>query len=44
MPARVSAAALLSGFNDAAYFSREFRKVVGVAPNRYLVEERGTET
>ena len=31
----VTDAALLSGFNDAAYFSREFRKVTGVPPNRY---------
>lgn len=32
----VTDAALLSGFNDAAYFSREFRKETGMSPNQYF--------
>ena len=31
----VTDAAMLSGFNDAAYFSREFKKEVGVSPKEY---------
>ncbi len=31
----VTDAAMLSGFNDAAYFSREFKRAVGVAPKDY---------
>lgn len=31
----VASAAATAGFNDAAYFSREFRKTFGTAPNQY---------
>ncbi len=31
----VSEAAFLSGYHDEAYFSREFKKAVGVAPSEY---------
>ena len=31
----ISEIALLSGFHDEAYFSREFKKAVGVAPSKY---------
>ena len=31
----VTEAAMLSGFNDVAYFSREFKKTVGVSPKEY---------
>lgn len=31
----VTDVAALSGFNDTAYFSREFKKATGVAPNQY---------
>ena len=31
----VTDAAVLSGFNDPAYFSREFKKAVGVTPSEY---------
>lgn len=31
----VTDAAMLSGFNDPAYFSREFKKEVGVSPREY---------
>ena len=32
----VTDAAILSGFNDAAYFSREFKKIEGVSPAEYM--------
>ena len=32
----VSEAATVSGFNDVSYFSREFKKVVGVCPSEWL--------
>lgn len=35
----VTDVAMLSGFNDAAYFSREFKKVVGVSPKEYIKRE-----
>ena len=31
----VTDAAMMSGFNDVAYFSREFKKVLGVTPRDY---------
>ena len=31
----VSAVAMLSGYHDESYFSREFKKAVGVAPSEY---------
>ena len=31
----VSRAAAAAGFNDTAYFSREFRKAVGISPGKY---------
>jgi AraC-like DNA-binding protein len=31
----VTQVASLSGFNDAAYFSREFKKYFSVAPSKY---------
>ena len=33
----VTDAAMLAGFNDTAYFSREFKRAVGVAPKDYGV-------
>ncbi len=32
----VTDAALLSGFNDTAYFSREFKRATGVSPSDYI--------
>ena len=32
----VTDVAILSGFNDAAYFSREFKKIEGVSPTEYM--------
>ena len=32
----VTDAAMLSGFNDVAYFSREFKKITGVSPRDYV--------
>ncbi len=34
----VTAVAMLSGFNDTAYFAREFKKIVGVTPSAYRKE------
>ena len=31
----VTDVAILSGFNDAAYFAREFKKKIGVSPTEY---------
>ena len=31
----VTDVAILSGFNDAAYFAREFKKMIGVSPTEY---------
>ena len=36
----VTDAALLSGFNDLAYFSREFKKEVGVSPSEYGFDKK----
>lgn len=33
----VTDAAMLSGFSDAAYFSREFKRSVGMSPSEYLL-------
>jgi AraC-like DNA-binding protein len=34
----VSDVAMLSGFNDTAYFAREFKKAVGLSPSSYRKE------
>ena len=34
----VTEVAFLAGFNDAAYFAREFKKAVGVTPSMYRKE------
>ena len=31
----------LSGFNDAAYFAREFKKAVGKSPSEFMGKENG---
>lgn len=36
----ITDAAMLSGFNDVAYFSREFKKEVGVPPSAYALREK----
>ena len=34
----VSQVAILSGFNDVSYFSREFKKATGFSPSRYMAQ------
>ena len=36
----VTDAALLSGFNDLAYFSREFKREIGISPREFLLSAK----
>ena len=36
----VTDAAFMSGFNDTAYFSREFKRSVGISPNEYVKQTK----
>ena len=35
----ISDAAFISGFNDVAYFSREFKKATGTQPSEYAKKQ-----